>query len=151
MESVKSVTKVLVETRASVSLEKGKVHATVMGINTKEFGQVAWFKESLLATHWYEYLNMISQNANAILVSSNFQDHYGYKVGDALHYMNSTGDWRLGARHYLWFCGLLAVLFAGNDKQRQRWCYQRDRSFFDCGTFVSAAVCLGDKTVSSVD
>ena len=92
MDGVKNVTKVLVDKSASVSLENGKVQATVMGINTKEFGQVAWFKETLLPVHWYEYLNMISQNADAILVSSNFRDHYGYKVGDALQYRNRTGE-----------------------------------------------------------
>lgn len=92
MDGVKNVTKVLVDKSASVSLENGKVQATVMGINTKEFGQVAWFKDTLLPVHWYEYLNMISQNADAILVSSNFRDHYGYKVGDALQYRNSTGE-----------------------------------------------------------
>ncbi|MBQ7915729.1 MAG: FtsX-like permease family protein [Firmicutes bacterium] len=93
MEGVKSATKVQVETKVSVSVEKGKINnATVMGINTKEFGETAWFKESLMSVHWYKYLNIISQNANAILVSSNFKEIYGYKVGDALTYTNNAGD-----------------------------------------------------------
>jgi putative ABC transport system permease protein len=91
MEGIRHATKVLVESKVSVSAKKGNIYATVMGIHTKEFGQTAWFKESLLASHWYEYLNAISQDANAILVSSNFRDIHGYKVGDTLNYMNSAG------------------------------------------------------------
>lgn len=91
MEGIRHATKVLVESTVSVSTKKGNIYTTVMGIHTKEFGQTAWFKESLLAKHWYEYLNAISQDANAVLVSSNFRDIHGYKVGDTLNYTNSAG------------------------------------------------------------
>ena len=63
-----------------------------MGIHTKEFGEVAWFKESLLPVHWYELLNAMSSNAGNILVSGNFRDIYGYKIGDVLSYYNKNGD-----------------------------------------------------------
>lgn len=92
MEGVQSATKVLIE-KATMSVENNEVkNLTVMGINTKEFGETAWFKESLLSNHWYEYLNVISQNANAVLVSSNFRDDYGLKVGDVITYYNSERD-----------------------------------------------------------
>ena len=53
-------------------IESQKV--TLMGINTKDFGQTAWFEDStLLPTHWYNYLNAISQNTSAVLVSTNFR------------------------------------------------------------------------------
>ena len=93
MDGIDRVTKVLVDNKVSVYVEGGKINnAMLMGINTKEFGETAWFKESLLSIHWYEYLNAISQNSRAILVSSNFQRIYGYKVGDILTYSNSEGD-----------------------------------------------------------
>lgn len=41
--------------------------------------------------HWYEYLNAMSQNSRAILLSSNFRDVYGYEVGDVLLYTNGDG------------------------------------------------------------
>ena len=41
--------------------------------------------------HWYLYLNAISQNAEAILVSENFQD-LGFRLGDAITYRNEAGD-----------------------------------------------------------
>lgn len=93
MEGIESLTKVFIDKKVNVSVEGGKVsNAMLMGIHTREFGETAWFKESLLSVHWYEYLNAISQNARAILVSSNFRQKYGYEVGDVLTYINGSGD-----------------------------------------------------------
>lgn len=91
MDGVESATKVFVDNSISVSLKEGKLsNVMLMGINTKEFGQTAWLKNGLLSHHFYDYLNVISQNANAILVSSNFKDAYGYKLGDVISYYNSN-------------------------------------------------------------
>ena len=93
LDGIESVTKVLVDKKVSVSVKGGKIsNALLMGIHTKEFGETAWFKESLLRVHWYEYLNAISQNSRAILVSSNFRKLYDYNVGDILTYTNGDGD-----------------------------------------------------------
>lgn len=93
MDGVESATKVLIDNGVSVSLEKGKLaNVMLMGIHTKEFGQTAWMKNGLLSHHFYEYLNVISQNANAILVSSNFNDDYGYQLGDVISYSNTNGQ-----------------------------------------------------------
>lgn len=93
LDGIESVTKVYIDKKVNVSVEGGKINnAMLMGIHTKEFGETAWFKESLLPVHWYEYLNAISQNARAILVSSNFQRLYGYELGDVLNYTNGNGD-----------------------------------------------------------
>ena len=93
MEGIESLTKVFIDKKVNVSVEGGKVsNAMLMGIHTREFGETAWFKESLLSVHWYEYLNAISQNARAILVSFNFRQKYGYEVGDVLTYINGSGD-----------------------------------------------------------
>jgi hypothetical protein len=75
----------------NVSISGGKSikNAQLMGIHTKDFGETAWFKESLLPYHYHEYLNAISQDPSAILVSSNFRDLYDYEVGDVLHYTSS--------------------------------------------------------------
>ena len=97
LDGIESVTKVLVEENISLPMEGGKLeNVTVMGIHTKEFGETAWFKESLLTDHWYEYLNAISQNASAVLVSSNFRDIYKYEVGDIINYCNAEGDYVRG-------------------------------------------------------
>jgi len=92
LDGAESITKVLVDKKISVSVEGGKIkNAMLMGIHTKEFGETAWFKESLLPLHYHEYLNAISQNSQAILVSSNFRDIYGYKNGDVINYVTGQG------------------------------------------------------------
>ena len=76
---------------ASATGTASRTGCTIVGIDAKEFGQTADFKTSLLDTHWYNYLNAMSQTANAILVSSNLKTH-GYELGDVLTYKNSDGN-----------------------------------------------------------
>lgn len=90
---VEQATKVMVSENISVKTDSKVLNnVKLMGIHTKEFGEVAWFKESLLPAHQNEYLNAISQNAEAILVSSNFRDNFGYKLGDMMKYSNGQGE-----------------------------------------------------------
>lgn len=97
MDGVESVAKVLVEDDINISVDGGKVdNVTVMGIHTKDFGETAWMKDGLLGSHWYAYLNAISQNANAVLVSSNLQEQYGYELGDIINYSNADGKYVRG-------------------------------------------------------
>jgi len=51
-------------------------------------------KDNLLVTHINNYLNVLSKTANGILVSENFKNIYGYKLGDSIKitYNNSTID-----------------------------------------------------------
>ncbi|MDF2542316.1 MAG: hypothetical protein K0S47_2034 [Herbinix sp.] len=58
----------------------------LMGIDTKEFGETAWFRDQLLDSHWYHYLNAMTASSYGILVSSNFRDQLGYQLGDTLYY-----------------------------------------------------------------
>ncbi len=91
-KEIEKATKVLVEKKGAVFVNGGKVsQVQIMGIHTKEFGEVAWYKDSLLSSHWYEYLNALSKNAGNVILSSNFRDHYGYKAGDVISYQNSAG------------------------------------------------------------
>lgn len=64
----------------------------LMGIHTKDFGNTARFETRLLPKHWYHYLNAISQNSSAILVSENFHTLLGYQLGDTLAYRTETGE-----------------------------------------------------------
>lgn len=93
MDGIAHVTKVLVDQQIHAPVNGGNLDGVMlMGIHTKEFGQTAWFKESLLPAHYHTYLNAMSQNSTAILVSANFRDIYGYEVGDILYYSNEKGD-----------------------------------------------------------
>lgn len=91
VEGVESYTKVLVNDNITASFNgETNQSVTLMGIETKKFGETAWFDEGLLYYHWYQYLNAISQQANAVLVSSNAQEAFGLEVGDAISYYDNT-------------------------------------------------------------
>lgn len=93
IEGVKQATRVLVNHKVSAETNDGNISdVTLMGIHTKEFGQTAFMPEGLLSRHWYHYLNAMSQDSDAILVSSNFQSKYGYETGDVINYSNQSGD-----------------------------------------------------------
>lgn len=93
LEGVRSATKVFFspgETKKSG--EDFKTRMTLMRIETKEFGETAWFKTSLLPEHWYHYLNAMAQSPDAILVSSNYRNPLGYNIGDTLTYTDKYGN-----------------------------------------------------------
>jgi len=56
----------------------------VMGIEPNEFGQTAWFSPRLLPHHWYEYLNLLSQEQSSVLISRSVSKTLGVKEGDYL-------------------------------------------------------------------
>ncbi len=94
LDGVEMASKVLVNDQIDIAVDKGKVSGTLMGINSKEFGQVAYLKGDLTDQHWYNYLNLLAESENAIIVSSNFRDTYGYEVGDTLNYNDRDGSAR---------------------------------------------------------
>ena len=97
VDGIDSVTQVVVDKNVTASVAGGELkNVMLMGIHTKEFGETVWFKESLLPLHYHEYLNAIAQNSQAILVSSNFRELYGYKLGDVLSYTTGKGTYMMG-------------------------------------------------------
>jgi len=94
LEEAEAVTKVYVNNGVSVSAGGGASikNIQLMGIHTKEFGQVAWYKDSLSDVHWYHYLNTMAQNSRAVLVSRNFADKHGFQLGDSITYRNKNND-----------------------------------------------------------
>jgi putative ABC transport system permease protein len=93
LKGVKEATKVQINKNINISVDNGKVTATLMGINTNEFGEVAYFKNGLLDKHWFNYLNSMAGNVDSILVSANFKE-LGYKVGDRITYSDELGEAR---------------------------------------------------------
>lgn len=94
LDGVQKATKVLINSNIQITVNKGKINATLMGINTKEFGEIAYFKNNLLDKHWYNYLNDIADDDNGVIVSSNFRDMFGYKIGDLISFNDSKGATR---------------------------------------------------------
>ncbi len=93
-----SMTKVYQQTglTAAYDLTNEVQNVMLLGIHTKEFGQTANMNENLLPTHFYNYLNAMSQNLTAVLVSTNFHDDYGVELGDSISYHTTTGARRVG-------------------------------------------------------
>ena len=88
LEGVRSATKVFQTNKAVVNMaHTGQVpNLNVMGIHTKTFGETAHIEDGLLKHHFYEYLNAMSQDSRAILVSRNFQTNYDVELGSTLRY-----------------------------------------------------------------
>jgi len=79
--------------KATLSGSAGTVSNTsLMGINTKEFGQTAYLKDGLLDSHWYNFLNAMSRKPEAVLVSTDFRDQLGAKIGDRISYQSTGFD-----------------------------------------------------------
>jgi len=97
LNGAESIARVYRDNNINVNLKSGTVKgATLMAIHTKEFGETAWFPEDLLDVHWYHYLNAMSQDSRGVLVSSNFRDHHGCKLGDTLAFANADGKQQRG-------------------------------------------------------
>ena len=97
LNDAESIARVYRDDNINVNLKNGTVKgATLMAIHTKEFGETAWFPDDLLDVHWYHYLNAMSQDSRGVLVSSNFRDHHGCKLGDTLAFANADGKQQRG-------------------------------------------------------
>ena len=97
INGVEHVAKIYVDEAGTISVanQESGVEAqaiTIMGVNTKELGETGWFKDDLLPQHWYHYLNAISKNSSAILVSQNFREKLGYNIGDVITYTTGKGS-----------------------------------------------------------
>ena len=57
----------------------------VFGIMPHEFGRVAWFRRDLLPSHWFNYLNLLSESPAAALVSSSLAESAGLELGDPIY------------------------------------------------------------------
>ena len=70
---------------------KNVITAELMAIRTKEFGEIVLGDRRLNEYHLNEYLNVLSTNAEAVLVSDSFRTKQGKKLGDTITYKNSEG------------------------------------------------------------
>ncbi len=63
------------------------------GINTHDFGTTAWMPDGVTAEHWYTYLNALAINPEGAIISTNFANAVGAKVGDtvSVYRTDSTG------------------------------------------------------------
>ena len=100
IEGLESMTRVYYTEKATVPSSKDPIeNLTLMGINTQEFGRTANFDTSLLPAHWYHYLNAMAQDPYGVIVSSNFRDVKGYKLGDTITFADADALYTTGGNN----------------------------------------------------
>ena len=81
LEGIEALAKVYNISECSDKGHKG-VYLDVLGINTKEFGEATELEDGLLKYDYYDYLNVLSTNTDAVLLSENMKEYY--KLGDVI-------------------------------------------------------------------
>ncbi len=70
LKQVETAAKVFNKADMTVTTNGKSIHyPSLMAIEPKAFGETAWFKESLLPHHWFQYLNLIANEPSAVLIS----------------------------------------------------------------------------------
>lgn len=100
MDGVQHAARVYRNEKINASVPGGTVNnILLLAIDSDDFGKTAWFDESLYPEHPFNFLNAMAYNARAVLLSSNFRDQYGYKVGDVINYQNTAKESCRGIIH----------------------------------------------------
>jgi putative ABC transport system permease protein len=97
LPGVESAARVFTKDNAVFAVDKDRGTATLMGIDTDDFGRTAWLRDRLLDHHFYEYLNLLSTNPKAVLISRTLAEQKNVKVGDTI----SVGWNGVEARQFL--------------------------------------------------
>lgn len=91
LANVEAYTKVVYDTKAYMKQNSEITNITLMGIHTREYGEITSISDALLKKPYYEYLNELALDPNGLLVSRNFESSLGYKVGDSITFTNGDG------------------------------------------------------------
>lgn len=83
IEGVEQAAKVFTkDTTFSVNESTGA--ATLIGIDTDEFGETTWFRDSLLDYPINDYLNLLAADSQAVLISKTLAEQNKVKPGDTI-------------------------------------------------------------------
>lgn len=85
LDCAQSYTKVIADDKTYLNVPGGsRQDITLLGIHTKEFGEITDMPAGLLEKPYHEYLNALATSPDGILVSENVRTVLGYKVGDSI-------------------------------------------------------------------
>lgn len=62
----------------------------ILGIHTKDFGEITYLDRMYLKRHYYEYLNELALNEQGVILSENFRSNLGYDIGDSIKIYNES-------------------------------------------------------------
>ena len=83
-DEVESITQVA---RRRVNLRAGDSTVNnmhMMAIDTRSFGETAWFRQDLLPIDINYFLNILAVRPDGVLLSDNFRTQFGYSIGDMI-------------------------------------------------------------------
>lgn len=83
LPGVESAAKVF-KKEAAFSVNEGNGTASLIGIDTDEFGATTWFRDSLLDYPINDYLNLIASDPQAVLISRTLAEQKDAKAGDTI-------------------------------------------------------------------
>lgn len=81
LPGVQNAAKVFIKDNAYVGT-KSTATTTLMGIDTDDFGRVAWLRSGLLDHSFYDYLNLLASDPHGVLISRSVAEQFGVKPGD---------------------------------------------------------------------
>jgi putative ABC transport system permease protein len=85
LPGVEQAAKVFVKQNSTFSSGEQKGTATLVGVDSDEFGRASWFPNKLLDYPFYEYLNLIAADPRAVLISKTLAEQKGLKKGDTIY------------------------------------------------------------------
>ncbi|MBC8061201.1 MAG: FtsX-like permease family protein [Clostridiaceae bacterium] len=89
LNGVEHATKVFTNDKVGMGINGKKFEGiNIMAIDPYDFGQVAWFRDGLMPHHINEYLNLLSGEPSACLISKSISKNCNINVGD-----NIVADW----------------------------------------------------------
>lgn len=92
-DEVDSIAKVL-QDKVTVYLSEGRLDNTkIMAIQSNVFGETIWNRDDLFPIHINNYLNVLAKEPKAALLSRNFKDKYGYKIGDIINFRDTRSNY----------------------------------------------------------
>lgn len=84
LAGVETAARVFQKEDAHFNSEGGEDVTTLYGIDTYDFGKVAWIRDGLLNYPINSYLNLIASDPKAVLISRSIADKYKVKPGDRI-------------------------------------------------------------------
>lgn len=92
MDVADARTKVIYDDKAYIKQKKNaRLSITLLGIHTKEFGEMTSLPAGINEKSWHTYLNELAVSEHGILVSRNFATIQNIAVGDTISYYNGGG------------------------------------------------------------
>lgn len=93
LKGVEYATKVLYKNNAVSNInKKTETGINFMAIEPSSFGKTAWLRDGILPYHFYDYLNLMTKDSRAMLVSRSFETKYKMKVGDKIEVRWGNGN-----------------------------------------------------------